>query len=74
LSKRLLATLAKAAGASSAAAARRVHLRHAGFWVKVRVAVLTATLAAVAAADVALAATSTRATPTSGAATPYCPT
>ena len=44
-------------------AAQRLHLRHAGFWGKVRVAVL-AMLATMAIADVALAA------PTSGTATP----
>ena len=52
------------APSAATAAAQRLHLRRAGFWGKVRVAVL-ATLAAMAAADVALAA------PMSGTATPY---
>jgi hypothetical protein len=62
-SKRLLTALAEAAAleldapvAAAATTAQRLWLRRAGFWGKVRVAVLAATLAAVAVADVALAA------------------
>ena len=54
-SKRLLAAALELSPAATAAA-RFLRMRRAGFWGKVRVAVLAATLVAVAAADVALAA------------------
>jgi hypothetical protein len=55
-SKRLLAALAEAATAELTPSATATRLRRAAFWGKVRVAVLAATVAAVAVADVALAA------------------
>ncbi|KAG8072985.1 hypothetical protein GUJ93_ZPchr0006g43721 [Zizania palustris] len=54
-SKRLLAALAEVAAAELSSTATALRLRRAAFWGKVRVGVLAATVAVVAAVDIALA-------------------